>query len=38
VTLGGCPMSWRWQAGPFPGVVVRAHGPVVRGEIVLRGA
>jgi alpha-D-xyloside xylohydrolase len=38
VTLAGRPVRWSWQAGPFPGVVIRVHGPVIRGEIVLLGA
>ncbi|HZO97695.1 MAG TPA: TIM-barrel domain-containing protein [Gaiellaceae bacterium] len=38
VTLGGRDVPWRWNAGPLPGVVVRVHGPAVRGELVLHGA
>ena len=37
VTLGGRAVAWSWQAAPFPGVVVRLHGPTVRGDIVLGG-
>ncbi|HZQ02827.1 MAG TPA: TIM-barrel domain-containing protein [Gaiellaceae bacterium] len=37
VSFGGRPVAWSWQAGPFPGVVVRVHGPNVRGDVVLRG-
>lgn len=35
VLLGGRVVAWTWNAGPMPGVVVRVHGPTVRGEIVL---
>jgi alpha-D-xyloside xylohydrolase len=38
VTLGGKPVAWSWHDGPLPGVVIRVHGPTVRGEVVLRGA
>jgi alpha-D-xyloside xylohydrolase len=37
VTLGGRPVRWSWNPGPLPGVVIRVHGPTVRGEIVLLG-
>lgn len=26
---------WQWNEGPFPGVVIRLHGPKIRGQIVL---
>jgi alpha-D-xyloside xylohydrolase len=35
VLLGGRTVPWTWNDGPMPGVVVRLHGPTVRGEIVL---
>jgi alpha-D-xyloside xylohydrolase len=35
VTVGGKSVSFSWNAGAFPGVVVRVHGPVVRGAVVL---
>ena len=35
VTLGGKKVAWSWNAGPLPGVVVRLHGPTVRGRIAL---
>jgi alpha-D-xyloside xylohydrolase len=35
VTLAGRDVAWTWQASPFPGVVVRVHGPTVRGPIEL---
>ena len=35
VTFGGRPVTWSWNPGPLPGVVIRVHGPIVRGEIVL---
>ena len=38
VLLGGKPVAWTWNAGPTPGVVVRVHGPTVRGRIVLARA
>ena len=37
VTLGGRSVPWTWNAGPLPGVVVRLHGPTVRGRIALAG-
>jgi hypothetical protein len=37
VTLGGREVAWRWNDGP-PGVVIRLHGPTVRGEIALADA
>ncbi len=33
VTIGGHPVAWSWNAGPLPGVVVRLHGPVVKGTV-----
>jgi alpha-D-xyloside xylohydrolase len=38
VTLAGRDVRWAWHAAPFPGVVVRTHGPTVRGPLVLHGA
>jgi alpha-D-xyloside xylohydrolase len=38
VTLGGKSVAWSWHAGALPGVVVRVHGPTVRGQIVLHAA
>ncbi len=35
VTLAGEPVAWRWDPGPLPGVVIRLHGPAVKGEIML---
>jgi alpha-D-xyloside xylohydrolase len=35
VTVAGRNVSWTWNPGPMPGVVVRLHGPTVRGKIVL---
>jgi alpha-D-xyloside xylohydrolase len=35
VTLGGQPVAWSWNSSPLPGVVIRVHGPTVRGQIVL---
>jgi alpha-D-xyloside xylohydrolase len=35
VLLGGRAVAWTWSPGPLPGVVVRVHGPTVRGKIVL---
>ncbi len=35
VTLGGRPVDWSWHRGPLPGVVIRLHGPVVQGEVVV---
>jgi alpha-D-xyloside xylohydrolase len=35
VTLGGRAITWTWVPGPLRGVVVRLHGPTVRGEIAL---
>jgi len=37
VTLGGKAVSWSWNAGPLPGVVIRVRGPLVRGKVVLTG-
>ena len=37
VTFGGQPVAWSWNPGPLPGVVIRVHGPTVRGQIVLHG-
>jgi hypothetical protein len=37
VTLGGQPVAWSWNSSPLPGVVIRVHGPTVRGQIVLHG-
>jgi hypothetical protein len=34
VTIGGNPVSWSWNDGPLPGVVVRIHGPGVHGRIL----
>jgi alpha-D-xyloside xylohydrolase len=38
VTFGGRSVPWSWNPAPFPGVVIRVHGPTVRGQIVLSGA
>ena len=38
VTLDGRAVAWSWNAGPLPGVVVRTHGPDVRGRIVVSGS
>jgi hypothetical protein len=38
VAIGGRAVRWTWNGGPLRGVVVRVHGPSVRGEIVLSGA
>jgi alpha-D-xyloside xylohydrolase len=35
VTFGGQPVAWSWNSSPLPGVVIRVHGPTVRGQIVL---
>src|SRR5262249_39254829 len=32
VRLGGREVRWAWNAGPLPGVVIRLHGPTVRGR------
>jgi alpha-D-xyloside xylohydrolase len=37
VTLAGSPVPFVWHAGPFPGAVLRVHGPTVRGEVVVHG-
>ena len=38
VTLAGKRVAWTWNDGPLPGVVVRVHGPAIRGRIALVGA
>jgi alpha-glucosidase (family GH31 glycosyl hydrolase) len=38
VTFGGRQVPFEWKPAPFPGVVLRVHGPTVRGEIVLHAA
>jgi alpha-D-xyloside xylohydrolase len=35
VTIGGHVVSWRWNAGPLPGVVIRLRGPAVQGRILV---
>jgi alpha-D-xyloside xylohydrolase len=35
VTLAGKDVPFSWNEGPFPGVVVRVHGPLVRGTVSL---
>jgi alpha-D-xyloside xylohydrolase len=35
VTFGGKDVGFAWKPAPFPGVVLRLHGPALRGEIVL---
>jgi alpha-D-xyloside xylohydrolase len=35
VTLGGRSVAFTWTPGPLPGVVIRVHGPVVRGVVRL---
>ena len=37
VTFAGKQVPFEWKPAPFPGVVLRVHGPTVRGEIVLHG-
>jgi alpha-D-xyloside xylohydrolase len=37
VTFAGRQVPFAWHPAPFPGVVLRLHGPTVRGEVVLRG-
>lgn len=37
VTFGGKAVAWSWNDGPLRGVVIRVHGPTVRGEVVLHG-
>jgi hypothetical protein len=38
VTLGGKDVRFVWKRAPFPGVVLRLHGPTLRGEVVLHEA
>ena len=38
VTFDGRAVAWSWNAGPLPGVVVRTHGPDLRGRIVASGS
>jgi len=38
VTLAGREIPFAWHPAPFPGVVLRVHGPTVRGEVVLHDA
>ncbi|HXH96107.1 MAG TPA: TIM-barrel domain-containing protein [Gaiellaceae bacterium] len=35
VTLAGKRVAWSWSPGPLPGVVIRLHGPTVRGKVQL---
>jgi alpha-D-xyloside xylohydrolase len=35
VLLGGRAVAWTWNAGTMPGVVLRLHGPTIRGKIML---
>ncbi len=35
VTIGGHVVPWSWNEGPMPGVVIRVHGPVVEGRVLL---
>jgi hypothetical protein len=35
VTVGGKLVAWTWNAGPLPGAVIRSHGPVIRGAVVV---
>jgi alpha-D-xyloside xylohydrolase len=37
VTFAGKQVPFEWTPAPLPGVVLRVHGPTVRGEIVLHG-
>ncbi len=37
VTFAGKAVGFVWKPAPFPGVVLRVHGPTVRGKIVLYG-
>jgi alpha-D-xyloside xylohydrolase len=38
VTIGGQVVTWRWNVGPLPGVVIRLHGQAVQGTIALSRA
>jgi alpha-D-xyloside xylohydrolase len=38
VTVGGKDVRFAWKRAPFPGVVLRVHGPTLRGEVVLHEA
>jgi alpha-D-xyloside xylohydrolase len=38
VTVGGKNARFAWKRAPFPGVVLRLHGPTLRGEVVLHEA
>jgi len=38
VTFAGRDVRFVWKPAPFPGVVLRLHGPAVRGEVVLHEA
>jgi alpha-D-xyloside xylohydrolase len=38
VALGGRRVRWEWSHGPLLGVVIRLHGPTIRGRIVLSGS
>jgi alpha-D-xyloside xylohydrolase len=33
VTIGDREVAWTWNDGPFPGVVIRLHGPAVHGIV-----
>ena len=35
VTFAGRDVRFVWKPAPFPGVVLRLHGPTLRGEVVL---
>jgi hypothetical protein len=35
VTLAGRRIAWSWKGGAFPGVLIRVHGPTVRGQLAL---
>jgi alpha-glucosidase (family GH31 glycosyl hydrolase) len=35
VSFAGRPVAWSWNAGPMPGVVIRMHGPSLRGRVIV---
>jgi alpha-D-xyloside xylohydrolase len=38
VSFAGSDVAFVWKPAPFPGVVLRLHGPTLRGEVVLHEA